>query len=66
MEQMEGKDDDESDTLLNPARALVGKYGVNKAMADKFAEWMARPAGGQMVVSKFRQNGVLLYTKAPS
>ena len=63
--QMEGKDDDKTDILLNPARALVGAYGENKAMADAFAAWIASPDGGQRVVSEFRQNGVVLYTEAP-
>lgn len=63
--QMEGKDDDRTDILLNPARALVGAYGENKAVADAFAEWISRPDGGQKVVSAFQQNGVVLYTKAP-
>ena len=62
---MEGKDDEKTDVLLNPARALVGTYGENKAMADAFAEWIARSNGGQKVVSEFEQNGVVLYTKAP-
>ena len=62
---MEGKDDDKTDVMLNPAHVLVGKYGVNKDMADAFAEWIARPDGGQRVVSEFEQNGVVLYTKAP-
>ena len=65
MIQMEGKDDDETDILLNPARALVGAYGENKAMADAFAEWIVRPDGGQKVVGEFAVNGVVLYTKAP-
>lgn len=60
---MEGKDDDETEILLNPAHALVGAYGENKAMADTFAEWMARPDGGQKVVGEFAVNGVVLYTK---
>lgn len=63
---MEGKDDDKTETLLNPARALVGAYGENKATADAFADWISRPDGGQQVVSAFEQNGVVLYTKAPS
>lgn len=63
--QMEGKDDDETDVLLNPARVLVGAYGYNKAVAEAFANWIARPDGGQKIVSGFRQNGVVLYTKAP-
>ncbi len=62
---MEGKDDDKTEILLNPARALVGAYGENKAMADAFAKWIARPDGGQKVVGEFAVNGVLLYTKAP-
>lgn len=65
MNQMEGKDDDKTDILLNPARALVGAYGKNKAMADAFAEWIARPEGGQKVVGGFEVNGVVLYTRAP-
>ena len=62
---MEGKDDDKTDILLNPAHVLVGAYGENKAMADAFAAWMGRPDGGQKVVSEFAQHGVVLYTKAP-
>ena len=62
---MEGKDDDKTGTLLNPARALVGAYGKNKDMADAFAEWISRPSGGQEVVCTFAVNGVVLYTKAP-
>ena len=60
---MEGKDEDETEILLNPAHALVGAYGENKAMADTFAEWMARPDGGQKVVGEFAVNGIVLYTK---
>ena len=63
--QLEGKDDDKTDILLNPARALVGAYGDNKAMADAFADWIGKPEGGQKVVSEFKQNGVVLYTRAP-
>ncbi len=63
--QMEGKDEDKTDILLNPARALVGTYGENKEMANAFAEWVARPEGGQKVVSYFAANGVVLYTRAP-
>lgn len=62
---MEGKDEDKTEILLNPARALVGAYGENKAMADSFAEWIARSDGGQKVVGEFAVNGVVLYTKAP-
>ena len=64
-DQLEGKDDDKTDIMLNPARALVGAYGDNKAMADAFADWIGRPEGGQRVVSEFKQNGVVLYTRAP-
>ena len=63
--QMEGKDDDRTDILLNPARALVGTYGENKEMANAFAEWVARPEGGQKIVSCFAANDVVLYTRAP-
>ena len=62
---MEGKDEDETDVLLNPARALVGAYGDNKDMADAFADWIGRAEGGQKVVGGFEQNGVVLYTRAP-
>ena len=62
---MEGKDDDRTDVLLNPARALVGKCAVNQAMAEAFAAWVVRPEGGQRVVAGFAVNGVVLYTKAP-
>ena len=43
----------------------MGAFGENKAMADAFADWIARPEGGQKVVSTFAVNGVVLYTKAP-
>lgn len=62
---MEGKDDDNTDILLNPARVLVGAYGENKAMADAFAEWIVKLDGGQKVVAEFAVNGVVLYTTAP-
>lgn len=62
---MEGKDDDKTDILLNPARVLVGTHGVNKNMADSFAEWVAKPDGGQKVVRGFVVNGEVLYTEAP-
>ena len=65
MTQMEGKDDDKTDILLNPARALVGAYGENKSMADAFAAWIAKPDGGQKIVKEFAVNGVVLYTEAP-
>ena len=62
---MEGKDDDKTDVLLNPARVLEGAYGENNAIADAFAEWIARPDGGQKVVGEFAANGVVLYTSGP-
>lgn len=68
MNQMEGKDDDKTGILLEPARALAGVQVVNKAykdMADAFAEWVVRQEGGQKVVSEFAPNGVVLYAKAP-
>ena len=63
--QREDKDDDKTDILLNPARALVGAFGEKKAMADAFAGSIARPDGGQKVVEGFAVNGVVPYTKAP-
>lgn len=63
--QMEGKADDKTEILLNPARALVGAYGENKDMADAFAAWIAKSEGGQKVVGNFAVNGVVLYTRAP-
>ena len=63
---MEGRDEDETDILLNPARVLVGRYGKNKSMANAFADWMVRDDGGQRVVEGFAVNGVVLYTKAPA
>ena len=63
--KLEGKDDDKTDTMLNPAHALVGAYGDNKAMADAFADWIGKPDGGQKVVSEFKQHDVVLYTRVP-
>ena len=63
--KLEGKDDDETDILLNPAHALVGKYGANRGMADAFADWIGKAEGGQRVVDGFEQNGFVLYTRAP-
>ena len=34
-------------------------------MANKFADWMVRPDGGQKVIKEFRRNGYDLYTTAP-
>ena len=63
--QLEGKDEDETPIMLNPAHVLVGKHCENKAMADAFAKWVKRLDGGQRVVSEFEQNGKVLYTPAP-
>ncbi|MCJ1280008.1 hypothetical protein MMC21_007833 [Puttea exsequens] len=60
----QGKDD-ENDPLLNPAHLLVGTNAENKAMANKFADWMIREDGGQKVIDGFQKNGVDLYTTAP-
>ena len=62
---MEGRDEDETDILLNPARVLIGMYGKNKPMANAFADWMVRDDGGQRIVESFAVNDVVLYTKAP-
>ena len=63
--QLEGKDEDKTPIMLNPAHALVGKHCENKAMADAFAKWVKRLDGGQKVVSEFEQNGKVLYMPAP-
>ena len=63
--QKEGGDE-ENDPLLNPAHALVGKYGKNKVMANEFVDWLIRDDGGQDVVRKFEANGMVLYTCAPT
>ena len=51
--------------MLNPARALVGTHGRNKDVANAFADWMIKDDGGQKIVSEFKVNGVVLYTRAP-
>ena len=63
--QVEGDDDEHNQILLNPAHLLVCRYGLNKSMATKFADWMARRDGGQEVVRGFAVNGVLLYSMVP-
>lgn len=35
-------------------------------MANKFADWMVKPDGGQKVIKEFRRNGYDLYTTAPN
>ena len=63
---MEGKDDDDDDeVLLNPAHILIGKYGANREMAKRFADWIGRRDGGQEVVKGFSVYGQVLYTMAP-
>lgn len=64
-DQREGKDEDKTPIMLNPAHILVGMSGDNKAMAEAFAKWVKRLDGGQKVVSKFEKDGVPLYTPAP-
>lgn len=34
-------------------------------MANRFADWMVRPDGGQKVIKEFQRNGYDLYTTAP-
>ncbi|KAL8681653.1 MAG: hypothetical protein Q9224_005492 [Gallowayella concinna] len=63
---MESHDEDEDQTLLNPAHALVGAWGKYRDTAIAFADWMIKDEGGQKVVAEFKnKNGDLLYTKAP-
>jgi ABC-type tungstate transport system permease subunit len=64
--QAAGKDEDQDDTLLNPAHALVGAYGANKAMAAAFVDWLIEAEGGQKTIRDFAVNGEVLYTVAPS
>jgi len=64
--QLEGKDDDTTDRMLNPASALVGTRGRNWETANAFADWLARKDGGQQVVGQFAVNGVVLYMEAPN
>jgi ABC-type tungstate transport system permease subunit len=52
--------------LLNPAHALLGAYGTNKAMATAFVDWLIDADGGQKTVRDFAVNGEVLYTVAPS
>ena len=63
---MEGRDEDETDLMLNPATALVGNRGRNRDMANAFADWLARRDGGQSGIGEFAVNGVVLYTTVPN
>ena len=51
--------------MLNPAHALVGAYGTNKAMAAAFVDWLIEAEGGQKTIRDFAVNGEVLYTVAP-
>lgn len=62
--QAEGSDN-EDDPLLNPAHALIGAFGVNKAMATEFVNWLIRPDGGQRIIENFIIDGHYLYSPAP-
>ncbi|KAL8798367.1 MAG: hypothetical protein Q9182_006731 [Xanthomendoza sp. 2 TL-2023] len=62
---MEAHDEDEDQTLLNPAHALVGTWSKYRDMANAFADWMVRDEGGQKVVGGFKKYGQILYTRAP-
>lgn len=63
--QLEGHDSDPDPILLNPAHALVGKWGRYRDTARAFADWMVRADGGQKVVGGFVVGGMVLYTRAP-
>lgn len=58
--------DNEADPLLNPAHALIGAFGANKAMATLFVDWLIKPDGGQQIIEKFAVNGQALYSCAPA
>lgn len=64
-QQAEGTDTGEDNPLLNAAHALVGAYGVNKAMATAFVNWLIHADGGQKIIKDFAVNGEVLYTIAP-
>lgn len=63
--QAAGNDTSEADPLLNAAHALIGAYGMNKAMATSFVDWMVEVEGGQKTIRDFTVNGEVLYTCAP-
>lgn len=63
--QAEGSDN-EDDPLLNPAHALIGAFGANKAMATEFVNWLIKPDGGQRIIENFIVDGHYLYSAAPS
>ena len=67
----EGGDSDPNDPLLNPAHVLLGANAntANRAIWQKFIEWVQSPDGGQKVVKDFKKppgpDGVELYSPAP-
>jgi len=58
--------DNAEDLLLNPARALRSKAPINPTLAYDFLRWMEDDQGGQEVVRKFKLQGEVIYSKAPS
>ncbi|MCJ1253207.1 hypothetical protein MMC24_001018 [Lignoscripta atroalba] len=60
--------DSEDDPLINPAHALVGTYGKNKATANEFVDWLVSADGGQEIIRTYSadNNGSVLYSLAPS
>lgn len=70
MRYNEGKDDNPTDPLLNPAFFLSGTKtcDANKFIADRFLNWTISDAG-QKVVEDFRGTAApqeWLYTRAPT
>ena len=63
--QLEGKDSDMDDVMLNPAHVLVGAHGDSKEMAHAFADWIEKDYGGQKIVKEYKLNDEVLYTTAP-
>lgn len=65
LRQKEGGDAAD-DPMLNPAHVLVGVDVENKAVANRFVDWLVDERGGQAVVRTFAsRNGQVLYSPAP-
>ena len=58
-------DANEDDPLLNPAHVLVGTRAGDKAIAEKFVDWLVSPDEGQKVVGEYAVNGIVLHSRAP-
>jgi ABC-type Fe3+ transport system substrate-binding protein len=57
--------DEEADSLLNPAHALVSTNADNKELANDFVDWLISEDGGQEIAGTFTKGGVVLYSAAP-